>query len=123
MRTCNILLAGERPGTVTLRSVCLSVCLSARRYEKQLQEEELSLQQQRRRLYKEVAEEKEMLAQLVARWVQRSSVLLHGSLLCQDGNKKKTNSSCVTADKMPEQLVIMPQCFFVVFKGAAGWLR
>lgn len=37
------------------------------RYDKQLQEEELSLQQQRRRLYKEVAEEKEMLAQLVAR--------------------------------------------------------
>lgn len=85
MRTCNILLAGERPGTVALRSVCLS----ARRYEKQLQEEELSLQQQRRRLYKEVAEEKEMLAQLVARWVQRSSVLLNGSLLCQDGDKKK----------------------------------
>ncbi|KAM9837246.1 centrosomal protein of 131 kDa isoform 1-T1 [Aulostomus maculatus] len=37
------------------------------RYEKQLQEEELSLQQQRRRLYKEVADEKERLAQLAAR--------------------------------------------------------
>lgn len=37
------------------------------RYEKQLQEEELSLQQQRRRLYKEVSDEKERLAQLAAR--------------------------------------------------------
>lgn len=37
------------------------------RHEKQLQEEELSLQQQRRRLYKEVADEKERLAQLAAR--------------------------------------------------------
>uniref|UniRef100_A0A8C2WX20 Centrosomal protein 131 n=1 Tax=Cyclopterus lumpus TaxID=8103 RepID=A0A8C2WX20_CYCLU len=34
---------------------------------KQLQEEELALQQQRRRLYKEVADEKERLAQLAAR--------------------------------------------------------
>ena len=37
------------------------------RYEKQLQEEELSLQQQRRRLHKEVSDEKERLAQLSAR--------------------------------------------------------
>ncbi|XP_072229616.1 centrosomal protein of 131 kDa isoform X2 [Leuresthes tenuis] len=37
------------------------------RYEKQLQEEELSLQQQRRRLFKEVSDEKERLAQLAAR--------------------------------------------------------
>ncbi|KAM9832128.1 centrosomal protein of 131 kDa [Neosynchiropus ocellatus] len=37
------------------------------RYEKQLQEEELSFQQQRRRLYKEVSEEKERLAQLAGR--------------------------------------------------------
>ncbi|XP_074476869.1 centrosomal protein of 131 kDa isoform X5 [Sebastes fasciatus] len=41
--------------------------LGKQRYEKQLQEEELSLQQQRRRLYKEVADEKERLAQLTAR--------------------------------------------------------
>uniref|UniRef100_A0AAQ4Q948 Centrosomal protein 131 n=1 Tax=Gasterosteus aculeatus aculeatus TaxID=481459 RepID=A0AAQ4Q948_GASAC len=41
--------------------------LAKQRYEKQLQEEELSLQQQRRRLYKEVADEKERLAQLSAR--------------------------------------------------------
>jgi len=44
--------------------VFLFVCV---RCEKQLQEEELSLQQQRRRLYKEVADEKERLAQLAAR--------------------------------------------------------
>uniref|UniRef100_A0A3B3ZYT0 Centrosomal protein 131 n=1 Tax=Periophthalmus magnuspinnatus TaxID=409849 RepID=A0A3B3ZYT0_9GOBI len=37
------------------------------RYEKQLQEEELSLQQQRRRLYKEVSDEKERLAHLASR--------------------------------------------------------
>lgn len=37
------------------------------RYEKQLHEEELSLEQQRRRLYKEVSDEKERLAQLAAR--------------------------------------------------------
>uniref|UniRef100_A0A3B4GV35 Centrosomal protein 131 n=1 Tax=Pundamilia nyererei TaxID=303518 RepID=A0A3B4GV35_9CICH len=41
--------------------------LAKQRYEKQLQEEEVSLQQQRRRLYKEVADEKERLAQLAAR--------------------------------------------------------
>ncbi|XP_034426066.1 centrosomal protein of 131 kDa isoform X2 [Hippoglossus hippoglossus] len=41
--------------------------LAKQRYEKQLQEEELSLQQQRRRLYKEVSDEKERLAQLSAR--------------------------------------------------------
>ncbi|XP_033975101.1 centrosomal protein of 131 kDa isoform X2 [Trematomus bernacchii] len=41
--------------------------LAKQRYEKQLQEEELSLQQQRRRLYKEVSDEKERLAQLAAR--------------------------------------------------------
>ncbi|XP_054898638.1 centrosomal protein of 131 kDa isoform X2 [Poeciliopsis prolifica] len=41
--------------------------LAKQRYEKQLQEEELSLQQQRRRLYNEVAEEKERLAELAAR--------------------------------------------------------
>ncbi|XP_063749586.1 centrosomal protein of 131 kDa isoform X3 [Eleginops maclovinus] len=41
--------------------------LAKQRYDKQLQEEELSLQQQRRRLYKEVSDEKERLAQLAAR--------------------------------------------------------
>ncbi|CAB1433966.1 unnamed protein product, partial [Pleuronectes platessa] len=41
--------------------------LAKQRYEKQLQEEELSLQQQRRRLSKEVSDEKERLAQLSAR--------------------------------------------------------
>ncbi|TKS89379.1 Centrosomal protein of 131 kDa 5-azacytidine-induced protein 1 [Collichthys lucidus] len=41
--------------------------LAKQRYEKQLQEEEQSLQQQRRRLYKEVADEKERLAELAAR--------------------------------------------------------
>lgn len=46
----------------------LTLCLSPTvRYEKQLQEEELSLQQQRRRLYKEMADEKERLAELAAR--------------------------------------------------------
>ncbi|XP_038130081.1 centrosomal protein of 131 kDa isoform X1 [Cyprinodon tularosa] len=46
--------------------------LAKQRYEKQLQEEELSLQQQRRRLYKEMADEKERLAELAAR--QRSEL-------------------------------------------------
>ncbi|XP_027144841.1 centrosomal protein of 131 kDa isoform X3 [Larimichthys crocea] len=41
--------------------------IAKQRYEKQLQEEEQSLQQQRRRLYKEVADEKERLAELAAR--------------------------------------------------------
>ncbi|XP_076007717.1 centrosomal protein of 131 kDa [Genypterus blacodes] len=41
--------------------------LAKERYEKQLQNEELTLQQQKRRLYKEVADEKERLAQLAAR--------------------------------------------------------
>ncbi|XP_008435737.1 centrosomal protein of 131 kDa isoform X2 [Poecilia reticulata] len=41
--------------------------LAKQRYEKQLQEEELSLQQQRRRLYKEVADEKERLVELGTR--------------------------------------------------------
>nr|XP_023672757.1 centrosomal protein of 131 kDa [Paramormyrops kingsleyae] len=41
--------------------------LAKQRFEKQLQEEEQALQQQRRRLYKEVAEEKERLAQLATR--------------------------------------------------------
>ncbi|XP_077359546.1 centrosomal protein of 131 kDa isoform X3 [Festucalex cinctus] len=43
-----------------------------RRFEKQLQEEELSLQQHKKRIQKEVAEEKERLAQLAAR--QRSEM-------------------------------------------------
>ena len=47
---------------------CLLSCVRVSvRYEKQLQEEELSLQQQRRRLFKEVSDEKERLAQLAAR--------------------------------------------------------
>uniref|UniRef100_A0A096LZJ4 Centrosomal protein 131 n=1 Tax=Poecilia formosa TaxID=48698 RepID=A0A096LZJ4_POEFO len=41
--------------------------LAKQRYDKQLQEEELSLQQQRRRLYKEVADEKERVVELAAR--------------------------------------------------------
>uniref|UniRef100_A0A3B3CPS8 Centrosomal protein 131 n=1 Tax=Oryzias melastigma TaxID=30732 RepID=A0A3B3CPS8_ORYME len=41
--------------------------LAKQRYEKQLQEEEFSLQQQRRRLYKEVSDDKDRLAQLAAR--------------------------------------------------------
>ncbi|XP_048870934.1 centrosomal protein of 131 kDa isoform X2 [Brienomyrus brachyistius] len=41
--------------------------LAKQRFEKQLQEEEQALQQQRRRLYKDVAEEKERLAQLATR--------------------------------------------------------
>ncbi|CAL8304469.1 unnamed protein product [Lota lota] len=41
--------------------------IAKQRYEKQLQEEEMSLQQQRRRLYKEVSDEKERLTQLAAR--------------------------------------------------------
>uniref|UniRef100_H3D2U6 Centrosomal protein 131 n=1 Tax=Tetraodon nigroviridis TaxID=99883 RepID=H3D2U6_TETNG len=41
--------------------------LAKHRYEKQLQEEEVSLQHQRRRLYKELADEKEQLAQLASR--------------------------------------------------------
>lgn len=42
----------------------MRLCL---RFEKQLQEEENALQQQRRRLYKEVSEEKERITQLAAR--------------------------------------------------------
>lgn len=42
------------------------------RCESQLYDEEMLLQQQRMRLYKEVAEEKERLAELAARWGQRS---------------------------------------------------
>lgn len=42
--------------------------LPLNRYEKQLEQEEQSLQQQRRRLYNEVAEEKERLNQQAARW-------------------------------------------------------
>lgn len=45
-----------------------SWCFNCVRYEKQLQEKELSLQQQRTRLYEEVADEKERLAQLAARY-------------------------------------------------------
>ncbi|XP_028674883.2 centrosomal protein of 131 kDa isoform X2 [Erpetoichthys calabaricus] len=41
--------------------------LAKQRYEKQLQEEEQSIHQQRRRLYGEVAEEKERVAQLAAK--------------------------------------------------------
>uniref|UniRef100_A0A8D0BKX3 Centrosomal protein 131 n=1 Tax=Salvator merianae TaxID=96440 RepID=A0A8D0BKX3_SALMN len=41
--------------------------LARQRYEKQLEQEELALQQQRRRLYSEVAEEKERLNQQTAR--------------------------------------------------------
>ncbi|XP_019730088.1 centrosomal protein of 131 kDa isoform X2 [Hippocampus comes] len=41
--------------------------LARRKFEKQLQEEELSLQQHRKRIHKEVADEKERLAQLAAR--------------------------------------------------------
>lgn len=44
----------------------MSVCVCVR-FEKQMQEEENALQQQRRRLYKEVAEEKERLAQQASR--------------------------------------------------------
>lgn len=96
----------------------MSVCLSGTvRYEKQLQEEELSLQQQRRRLYKEVAEEKEMLAQLIARWVQRFIFTFCTAPFCaRMETKKKKLASCKTADKMLKQLVIVPQCccFFVL---------
>ncbi|XP_077406756.1 centrosomal protein of 131 kDa isoform X2 [Vanacampus margaritifer] len=46
--------------------------LARRRFEKQLQEEELSLQQHKKRIQKELAEEKERLAQLAAR--QRSEM-------------------------------------------------
>lgn len=51
---------------LSLRPAALR-CLGLFRYEQQLQEEEVSLQQQRRRLYKEVADEKERLAELAAR--------------------------------------------------------
>lgn len=49
---------------ILFKGASVSVCV---RYEKQLQNEELTLQQQKRRLYKEVSDEKERLAQLAAR--------------------------------------------------------
>lgn len=64
------LYESEGGGVYTLASGCsltAALCSLCVRYEKQLQEEELSLQQQRRRLFKEVADEKERLAQLAAR--------------------------------------------------------
>lgn len=63
---CIVLRCSSSRCTVSLTSMCIVVYLCVR-YEKQLQEEELSLQQQRRRLYKEVADEKERLAQLAER--------------------------------------------------------
>lgn len=52
---------------VPLLIFCIQIISMFNRYEKQLQEEEVSLQHQRRRLYKELADEKEQLAQLVSR--------------------------------------------------------
>lgn len=87
---------------MAVRSLCLC------RYEKQLQEEELSLQQQRRRLYKEVAEEKEMLAQLVARWVRSSSALLHDCFQYKYvGKNTKQNVAPVCGLQRSSVVVIM----------------
>lgn len=65
-------------GTEEDGGVCIMVCVlpdisrtlmvsPPRRYEKQLGHEEQSLQEQRRRLYSEVSEEKERLKQQAAR--------------------------------------------------------
>lgn len=68
--------------------------LAKQRYEKQLQEEELSLQQQRRRLYKEVSDEKERLAQLAAR--QRAEL--------EDLRRQLEENSCLAGRALREEL-------------------
>ncbi|KAA0724980.1 Centrosomal protein of 131 kDa 5-azacytidine-induced protein 1 [Triplophysa tibetana] len=67
---------------------------SKQRFEKQLQEEENVLQQQRRRLYKEVSEEKERLAQLAAR--QRAEL--------EDLRKQLEDNSSLTGKALREEL-------------------
>ncbi|XP_038633015.1 centrosomal protein of 131 kDa isoform X3 [Scyliorhinus canicula] len=61
--------------------------LARQRYEKQLEQEEQAIQQQRRRLYTEVAEEKERLNQLAAR---------HRTELDEVRRQLENNSSLVT---------------------------
>lgn len=64
-RRFNLFFLAVGPGPSRLVLVFIASMFT--RYEKQLQEEEVSLQQQRSRLYKELAEEKENLAQLASR--------------------------------------------------------
>uniref|UniRef100_A0A672YFR9 Centrosomal protein 131 n=1 Tax=Sphaeramia orbicularis TaxID=375764 RepID=A0A672YFR9_9TELE len=64
------------------------------RYEKQLQEEELSLQQQRRRLYKEVADEKDRLAQMAER--QRAEL--------EDVRRQLEENSCLAERALRREL-------------------
>lgn len=64
-RPRRIIFLAVGPGPSRLALVFIASTFT--RYEKQLQEEEVSLQQQRSRLYKELAEEKENLAQLASR--------------------------------------------------------
>ncbi|KAJ3607343.1 hypothetical protein NHX12_024394 [Muraenolepis orangiensis] len=64
------------------------------RYEKQLQEEEMSLQQQRRRLYTEVSDEKERLTQLAAR--QRAEL--------EDLRRRLEDNSSLAGHALPEEL-------------------
>ncbi|XP_056152829.1 centrosomal protein of 131 kDa isoform X2 [Lampris incognitus] len=68
--------------------------LAKQRYEKHLQEEEVSLQQQRRRLYKEVADEKERLTQLAAR--QRAEL--------EDLRKQLEDNSSLAGQALREEL-------------------
>ncbi|CAN9508650.1 unnamed protein product [Ophioblennius macclurei] len=68
--------------------------LAKQRYEKELQEEELSLQQQRRRLYKDVSDEKDRLAQLAAR--QRGEL--------EDLRRQLEENSCVASRALREEL-------------------
>uniref|UniRef100_A0A8C7V1Q7 Centrosomal protein 131 n=1 Tax=Oncorhynchus mykiss TaxID=8022 RepID=A0A8C7V1Q7_ONCMY len=68
--------------------------LAKQRFEKQLAEEEMSLQQQRRRLYKEVSEEKERLNQLAAR--QRAEL--------EDLRKQLEDNSSLAGRALREEL-------------------
>ncbi|KAL0964859.1 hypothetical protein UPYG_G00330010 [Umbra pygmaea] len=68
--------------------------LAKQRFEKQLAEEEMSLQQQRRRLYQEVSDEKERLNQLAAR--QRAEL--------EDLRKQLEENSSLTGRALREEL-------------------
>ncbi|RVE59877.1 hypothetical protein OJAV_G00193350 [Oryzias javanicus] len=68
--------------------------LAKQRYEKQLQEEEFSLQQQRRRLYTELSDDKERLTQLAAR--QRTEL--------EDLRRQLEENSCLAERTLRDEL-------------------
>ncbi|XP_051927729.1 centrosomal protein of 131 kDa isoform X2 [Hippocampus zosterae] len=68
--------------------------LARRKFEKQLQEEEISLQQHRKRIHKEVADEKERLAQLAAR--QHSEM--------EELRRRMEENSCIAGRVFREEL-------------------